>query len=77
MWARGWPFWPRKKLDGFRIVATDVEWAVGEGRTLDGRTLEGPIEAILLLLNGRPVALRRLAVGGVEALQMRLAPTSR
>ena len=72
MWARGWPFWPRKKLDGFRIVATDVEWEVG-----DGRMVEGPIEAILLLLNGRPVALRRLAVGGVEALQMRLAPTSR
>lgn len=71
MWERGWPFWPRKKLNGFRLVATDVEWVVG-----DGRTVEGPIEAILLLLTGRHVALRRLSGEGVDRLLARLAPAS-
>ena len=71
MWARGWPFWPRKKLDGFRIVATDVEWEVG-----DGRMVEGPIEAILLL-TGRRVVLPRLTGDGVADLRARLAAASR
>lgn len=71
MWARGWPFWPRKKLDRFRIVATDVDWEVG-----DGRMVEGPIEAILLLLTGRLVVLPRLTGDGVADLRARLATAS-
>jgi uncharacterized protein (TIGR03083 family) len=52
VWARGWPWYPRKRFAGFRLRATDVDWAAGEGRPL-----EGPVDAILLLLTGRPAAL--------------------
>lgn len=72
MWARGWPFWPRKRLAGFRLVATDTQWVVGEGRDV-----EGQIEAIMLLLTGRLVVLPRLSGDGVADLRARLAPTSR
>lgn len=40
--------WPRPKA---RLVATDIEWARG-----DGREIRGPIAALLLLLTGRPEA---------------------
>ncbi|MEG8275224.1 maleylpyruvate isomerase family mycothiol-dependent enzyme [Streptomyces sp. AHA2] len=40
--------WPLPKA---RLVATDIEWARG-----DGREIRGPIAALLLLLTGRPEA---------------------
>ena len=51
VWSRGWPFYPRRRLSGLRLVATDVDWAVGEGPEM-----RGPIEALLLLITGRGVA---------------------
>lgn len=47
-WTMGWPFWARRRLRGYRISATDCDWAAGEGMPVDG-----PIRAILLLLTGR------------------------
>lgn len=64
VWTMGWPFWARRRLTGFRLLATDVEWVVGAGE----REVRGPIEALLLLLTGRAVALDRLTGSGVEAL---------
>jgi uncharacterized protein (TIGR03083 family) len=72
MWSRGWPFWPRRRLAGFRLVATDTQWVAGEGRDVEGR-----IEAVLLLLTGRLVVLPRLSGDGIGELRARLAPASR
>ena len=52
VWSRAWPWHARRRFGGFRLRATDTDWAAGEGHPL-----EGPIDAILLLLTGRPAAL--------------------
>lgn len=38
------------KLDGLRLVATDLDWTYGSGATV-----EGPAEALIMALAGRPV----------------------
>lgn len=68
VWTMGWPlstaFHARSRLRGLRMVATDVDWAVGEGARV-----EGPIEALLLLLTGRAAAVRgRLTGEGMAGL---------
>jgi hypothetical protein len=45
---------PRERLRGTRLVATDVEWAWGEGAEV-----REPADCILLRLLGREPALRR------------------
>ena len=45
--------WPLPKA---RLVATDIEWARGEGEEI-----RGPVTALLLLLTGRPEAARAWA----------------
>jgi uncharacterized protein (TIGR03083 family) len=50
-------------LDGLRFTATDIAWSVG-----DGRAIEGPIVAILLILTGRLAALPMLSGDGTAAL---------
>lgn len=67
VWTMGWPFWARRRLRGFRLCATDVDWVAGAG----DREVRGPVEALLLLLTGRSVALDRLAGSGVELLARR------
>jgi uncharacterized protein (TIGR03083 family) len=52
VWERGWPWYPRRRFSGFRLRATDVDWSAGEGHPL-----EGPVDAILMLLTGRPTTL--------------------
>jgi hypothetical protein len=59
----GWPFAAQPRLPGVRLVATDVALAAGTGREV-----RGPIEALLLLLTARTVALPRLAGDGLLAL---------
>lgn len=68
VWTMGWPFWARRRLRGFHLRATDVDWAVGAGAEV-----RGPVEALLLLLTGRAVALDRLTGPGVEALAAKAA----
>ena len=64
VWRMGWPFHARRRLRGLRVVATDVEWAAG-----DGAEVRGPIGAILLLLTGRAAAAApQLSGAGVTAL---------
>ncbi len=55
-------------LEGFRLSATDVSWAAGEGPEI-----RGPIAALLLLLTGRRAGLDRLTGDGAELLRRRLA----
>lgn len=64
VWSMGWPFWARRRLRGVRLAATDVEWSAGEGALV-----EGPIEAVLLLLTGRvTAALPHLSGPGLRSL---------
>jgi uncharacterized protein (TIGR03083 family) len=66
VWTMGWPFWARRRLRGFRLTATDIAWTVGTGAEVSG-----PIDALLLLLTGRPAGLSRLAGDGVSDLTTR------
>jgi uncharacterized protein (TIGR03083 family) len=54
----------RLPLEGHALVATDVDWARGEGPEV-----RGPIGALLLLLTGRRAALARLEGPGADALR--------
>jgi uncharacterized protein (TIGR03083 family) len=69
VWTMRWPFTvafdARRRLAGLRLEATDTQWAAG-----DGEVVEGPVEALLLLLTGRVAAARdRLSGPGVARLR--------
>jgi hypothetical protein len=49
VWTMGWPFWAKRRLRGFRLIATDVDCSVG-----NGPMVAGLVGALLLLLTGRP-----------------------
>jgi uncharacterized protein (TIGR03083 family) len=72
-WSYRWPFstvWrARSRLEGLALVATDTDWSAGAGVRV-----EGPIQALLLLLTGRTAAaVPALSGAGVA----RLAPVAR
>lgn len=48
VWTMGWPFWARRKLRGYRLVATDVTWSAGTGAEV-----AAPIAELLMLVTGR------------------------
>ena len=60
---RSFPFGARKRLGGYCLTATDIEWKVGQGPTV-----EGSMGAILLLLTGRVVSLPELSGDGAGQL---------
>ena len=60
VWELGRPFFARRRLHGFHLAATDVDWSRGEGQLV-----EGPIGALLLLLSGRLAALPELDGEGI------------
>jgi hypothetical protein len=63
VWRRSFPFRAKKRLAGFRLSATDVDWTVG-----DGPAVVGSMGAILLLVTGRTVSLPELTGDGVDRL---------
>lgn len=67
VWSMGWPFGVKRSVKRFRFTATDVDWAAG-----DGPEVTGPVDALLLLLTGRPAALSRLSGPGADELGERL-----
>lgn len=69
VWSRSRMFHARRKLAGYRLVADDAPWAAGQGREVSG-----PIEALLLLLTGRPAALPQLSGPGVTGLRKLVTP---
>jgi len=71
VWRRSFPFRARRRLSGLRLHATDVGWTAGAGAPV-----EGPIEALLLLLTGRAAGLARLTGEGAVELPRRLAATA-
>jgi uncharacterized protein (TIGR03083 family) len=50
VWAMGRPFRAATRFSGRRLIATDTDWAVGEG----AGTIERPIRELLLMMTGRP-----------------------
>jgi len=71
VWSRSAMFHARRRFDGYRLVADDVDWAAGRGAEV-----RGPIGALLLLLTGRTVALAQLTGPGVAPLRAGFTPTS-
>jgi uncharacterized protein (TIGR03083 family) len=57
----------RKRLAGVRLVADGYDWAYG-----DGLEVRAPGEAVLRLLNGRPVERAELTGAGADLLGSRL-----
>jgi hypothetical protein len=66
VWEMGWPFWARRRLRGYRLIATDANWSAGAGAEV-----HRPIDALQLVLTGRPAGLTRLTGGGAHALRER------
>jgi uncharacterized protein (TIGR03083 family) len=67
VWTMPWPvstaFPIRRRLRACTLVASDTAWSAGTGPRIDG-----PMEALLLLLTGRTAALPRLTGPGVAGL---------
>jgi uncharacterized protein (TIGR03083 family) len=63
IWSMGWPFHARRRLAGLRLAATDTAWTRGAGPAV-----EGPIDALLLLMTGRTASLHRLTGDGADEL---------
>jgi uncharacterized protein (TIGR03083 family) len=63
IWARPFPFRARRRLRGFELSATDIDWRVGSGDRV-----EGPMAALLLLVSGRLTALPELGGPGMARL---------
>ena len=57
----------RRHSKGLTLVATDMEWAVGEGPEV-----QGPAEALLMAIAGRPQALDDLDGPGLITLRQRV-----
>lgn len=57
----------RKRLAGYRLEATDIDWSEGEGPSV-----RGPMWALLLLVTGRPVALSHLGGEGIPRLRAQM-----
>ncbi len=64
-------FVPKGLPAGLRFEATDLGWAAGAGPVV-----QGPGEAVLLALTGRPAALPDLSGDGLPILTRRLAPAA-
>lgn len=52
LWRMRFPMHPAKRLRGIELVATDVDFAVG-----DGYQITAPIRDILMVLAGRPASI--------------------
>jgi hypothetical protein len=57
-------FHARRRLAGYRLVASDTDWTAGHGNEVTG-----PIKALLLLVTGRRALLADLSGSGAAALQ--------
>jgi uncharacterized protein (TIGR03083 family) len=68
-WSRtlGFPFLPQRRLRGLRLVATDAEWARG-----DGEEVRGPVTSLLLLSTGRRGSYLELEGPGADEARRRV-----
>jgi len=63
VWRRSFPFRARRRLSGYRLTATDIDWTVG-----DGPTINGTMGALLIFLSGRNVSTPELTGDGMARL---------
>ena len=56
----------KRRIEGLALVATDVEWATG-----DGPEVSGPLASLVVAMTGRAGAIEDLAGDGVGTLQAR------
>jgi uncharacterized protein (TIGR03083 family) len=63
VWDTSFPFRAQRRLQGFRLTATDAGWTVGSGTPV-----EGPMAALLLLVTGRDAGLDQLDGEGAHRL---------
>jgi uncharacterized protein (TIGR03083 family) len=68
VWTSPRMFHARRRLAGYRLVATDTDWTAGHGNEVSG-----PIRALLLLLTGRSALLADLSGPGAATLQAHAA----
>jgi hypothetical protein len=66
----GFPVGTKKRIDGLRLVATDVDWSHGTGPEVTG-----PALPLLLAMTGRTAGLGALSGAGVATLRNRMAAT--
>ena len=64
------PVGTKKRIDGLRLVATDVDWSYGTGPEVTG-----PALPLLLAMTGRTPGLDALSGAGVATMRSRMAPT--
>lgn len=62
----------RRRIAGLHLVATDLDWAIG-----NGPEVTGPAEVLVLAMTGRRVALDELTGAGLRTLTTRLWRTGR
>ncbi|MEA2498118.1 MAG: hypothetical protein QOH26_523 [Actinomycetota bacterium] len=62
----GYPVNGKKRIRGLRLQATDVDWSTGEGPLV-----EGPLEALVMVIAGRKAALADVSGEGKEILSSR------
>jgi uncharacterized protein (TIGR03083 family) len=63
----GFPVGTKKRIDGLRLVATDVDWSHGTGAEVTG-----PALPLLLAMTGRTAAVDALSGAGVSTLRSRM-----
>ena len=59
----GFPIHAKKRIAGLRLLATDSDWSVG-----DGPSVEGPLASLILVMAGRKAPLEDLSGEGKQAL---------
>lgn len=64
----GYPIGARKRIRGLRLAATDADFELGAGPLV-----QGPIEALMLVIAGRPAALGDLSGPGRDFLAERIS----
>ena len=61
------PVGTKKRIDGLRLVATDVEWSHGTGPEVTGRAMP-----MVMAMTGRPAGLDELGGEGLATLRRRM-----
>jgi uncharacterized protein (TIGR03083 family) len=64
------PVGTKKRIDGLRLVATDVDWSHGTGPEVTG-----PAMPIVMAMTGRAAGLDELGGEGLATLRRRMIPT--
>ena len=63
----GFPLHAKKRIAGLRMSATDSDWSVG-----NGPSVEGPLAALIFVMAGRKAPLEDLLGEGKQTLQARV-----